>query len=78
MTRKIQILRLDLPKLKDLLEVIGPRAISEQSFCQSATIGKMNAAAGNASAQKRLTLIIENVSVRMDFIFILVKSINPV
>ena len=58
--------------------MIGPRAISELSSCQSATIGKMNAAAGKASAQKRLTLITENVSVRMDFIFMIVKSINIV
>ena len=58
--------------------MIGPRAISELSFCQSATIGKMNAAAGKASAQKRLTLKTENASVRMDFIFMIVKSINIV
>ena len=58
--------------------MIGPRGISEQSFCQSATIGKMIAAAGKASPQKRLTLITEIVSVRMDFIFMIVKSIDLV
>ena len=38
----------------------------------------MNAAAGKASAQKRLTLKTENVSVGMDFRFMIVKSINIV
>ena len=58
--------------------MIGPDEISELSFCQPATTGKMIAATGKASAQKRLTLIIENVSVRMVFIFVIVKSINLV
>ncbi len=58
--------------------MIGPHEISELSFCQPATTGKMIAAAGKASAQKRLTLITENVSVRMDFIFMIVKSIDLV
>ena len=56
----------------------GSGEISKPSFCQPATTGKMTAAAGKASAQKRLTLITENVSVRMDFIFMIVKYINLV
>ena len=58
--------------------MIRPHEIGELSFCQAAAIGKMIAATGKASAQKKLTLIIENVSVRMDFILMIVKSINLV
>lgn len=58
--------------------MIGPGEISKPNFCQPATTGKMIAAAGKASAQKRLTFITENVSVRIDFIFMIVKSTNLV
>lgn len=51
--------------------MIGPREISELSLSQLAATGKMIAAAGKASAQNRLTLIIENVSVRIVFIFVI-------
>lgn len=59
------------------LETIGPREIREFSLSQPAATGKMIAAAGKASAQNRLTLITENVSVRMVFI-VVVKSTNTV
>ena len=55
------------------IAMIGPREISELSLSQPAATGKMIAAAGKASAQNRLTLITENVSVRMVFI-VLIKS----
>ena len=58
--------------------MIGSREIIEQSLSQPAATGKMIAAIGKASAQNRLTLIIENVSVRMVFIFVICKSINLV
>jgi hypothetical protein len=51
--------------------MIGPREISELSLSQPAATGKMIAAAGKASAQNRLTLIIENVSVRIVFIIVI-------
>jgi hypothetical protein len=57
--------------------MIGPREMSELSLSQPAATGKMIAAAGKASAQKRLTLIIEDVSARMVFIF-RIKSTNSV
>jgi hypothetical protein len=62
--------------VKDL-EMIGSREIIEQSLSQPAATGKMIAAIGKASAQNRLTLIIENVSVRIVFIFE-IKYINSV
>ena len=62
--------------MKDL-EMIGSREIIEQSLSQPAATGKMIAAIGKASAQNRLTLIIENVSVRIVFIFE-IKYINSV
>jgi hypothetical protein len=62
--------------VKDL-EMIGSREIIEQSLSQPAATGKMIAAIGKASAQSRLTLIIENVSVRIVFIFE-IKYINSV
>ena len=62
--------------MKDL-EMIGSREIIEQSLSQPAATGKMIAAIGKASAQSRLTLIIENVSVRIVFIFE-IKYINSV
>jgi len=46
----------------------GPREVSELSLSQPAATGKMIAAIGKASAQNRLTLIIERASVRMIFI----------
>ena len=57
--------------------MIGSREIIEQSLSQPAATGKMIAAIGKASAQSRLTLIIENVSVRIVFIFE-IKYINSV
>jgi len=62
--------------VKDL-EMIGSREIIEQSLSQPAATGKRIAAIGKASAQSRLTLIIENVSVRIVFIFE-IKYINSV
>jgi len=47
--------------------MLGPREISELSLSQPAATGKIIAAIGKASAQNRLTLIIESISTRMVF-----------
>ena len=53
--------------------MIGPREICELSFSQPAATGKIIAATGKASTQNRLTLITENVSVRMVFISVILS-----
>ena len=56
---------------KDLVEMVGPPKRSQLSFSQPAATRQMIAAAGSASAQNRLTLMTEIVSVRMFFIFVI-------